>query len=146
MIPVADLPALNAVLNSASAILLISGYALIRKGQVRAHKTAMLGATLTSTVFLASYLYYHAHHGVTKFPAAGTVRSVYFFILFTHTVLAALQVPLILTTLYWAAKGEIAKHKTIARLTLPVWVYVSVTGVVIYVMLYQIKYNVTHLI
>ena len=146
MIHLSDLPLIDAVLNSASAVLLVLGYIFIRRGWVRAHQTAMIGATLTSTVFLGCYLYYHAHHGVTKFPGTGFVRSLYFAILFTHTILAGLQVPLILRTLYWAAKGEISRHKAIARLTLPIWVYVSVTGVVIYVMLYQIKYDITQLI
>ena len=132
------LPHLNAILNSASATLLVLGYCFIRAGAVKAHKAAMLSATATSTLFLLSYLYYHAHHGVTRFPGQGLLRTVYFVILTTHTILAAVQVPLILKTLFHGFRGELSKHKTIARITLPIWIYVSVTGVVIYWMLYRI--------
>ena len=133
-------PPLNAFLNATTALLLIIGYLFIRRGKLSGHKVCMLLATLTSAVFLACYLYYHAHHGITKFQGAGLVRRVYFFILTTHTILAALQLPLIITTLYRAFQGDFDKHKIIARLTLPIWLYVSVTGVVVYWMLYQVNY------
>ena len=139
-IPLAVLPVLNATLNSASAVLLASGYVLIRRRAVAAHKACMLAATATSTIFLISYLYYHAHHGITKFQGTGIVRPVYFTILISHTFLAALQVPLILTTLYQAFRGNFQKHRAIARITLPIWLYVSITGVVVYWMLYRIRY------
>ena len=130
-------PPLNASLNTATAILLIFGYFLIKQRAITAHTICMLLATLTSTVFLACYLYYHAHHGITKFQGTGLIRITYFTILTTHTILAAVQVPLILKTLYHAFRGDFYKHIRIARITLPIWLYVSVTGVVVYWMLYR---------
>lgn len=134
-------PPLNASLNAVTALLLIFGYFLIKQRAITGHTICMLLATFTSTLFLISYLYYHAHHGVTKFAGMGPVRSVYFFILTTHTILAALQVPLILMTLYRAFRGQFSKHRAIARRTLPIWLYVSVTGVVVYWMLYRMSYS-----
>jgi putative membrane protein len=100
----------------------------------------MLSACVTSTLFLISYLYYHAHHGVTRFAGTGFVRPVYFVILATHTVLAVVIVPLILTVLYWAARRDYARHTMYARVTFPCWLYVSVTGVIIYWMIYRISW------
>jgi putative membrane protein len=134
----ADLPALNACLNATSATFLLLGYWQIRQKKITAHRVCMSAAFLTSVLFLTSYLYYHYHHGSTKFAGQGAVRLVYFAILLTHTVLAALIVPLILLTLQRALKGEFARHRPLARWTLPLWLYVSVTGVIVYLMLYQL--------
>jgi putative membrane protein len=134
----ADLPALNACLNATSATFLLLGYWQIRQKKIAAHRFCMSAAFLTSILFLASYLYYHYHHGSTKFAGQGAVRLVYFAILLTHTVLAAVIVPLILLTLQRALKGEFARHRLLARWTLPLWLYVSVTGVIVYWMLYQL--------
>jgi uncharacterized membrane protein YozB (DUF420 family) len=133
----ADLPALNACLNATSAVFLLLGYWQIRQKKIAAHRFCMSAAFLTSVLFLASYLYYHYHHGATKFPGQGAVRLIYFAILLTHTVLAAVIVPMILITLRRALKGDFARHRPLARWTLPLWLYVSVTGVVVYLMLYQ---------
>ena len=133
-------PALNASLNAASALLLILGYTMIRQRAITGHTICMLSATCTSTVFLVCYLYYHAHHGATRFPGTGPVRFVYFAILISHTILAVVQVPLILTTLTRAFRSQFDKHIRIARITLPIWLYVSVTGVVVYWMLYRMEY------
>ena len=134
------LPAVNACLNGASAVLIGVGYYCIRTGRRNAHKRLMLSGFVTSTLFLISYLYYHLvlHAGVTPFQGAGLWRPVYFAILLSHTILAAAIVPLILVTLYRALKGNFARHKAVARWTFPIWLYVSVTGVVIYLMLYKI--------
>jgi uncharacterized membrane protein YozB (DUF420 family) len=133
-----DLPAANALLNALSAALLLAGYLLIRARRQAAHRIAMLGALASSTLFLASYLYYHAHVGSVRFTGQGPLRTVYFFILGTHTVLAAAIVPLVLVTLQRALRGRFHRHRRIARITLPLWAYVSVTGVVIYWMLYRL--------
>ncbi len=132
------LPHLNAFLNSTSAILLIAGYRFIRSGRVRAHRNCQVAAFITSLVFLVSYVTYHYYHGETRFPGQGIVRPLYFTILITHVVLAIVIVPLVLTTLYRAARGDFIRHKRIARVTLPLWLYVSVTGVIVYLMLYHI--------
>ena len=132
------LPHLNAILNSTSAILLIAGYSFIRKGRINAHRNCQLTAFTTSTLFLISYLTYHYYHGATRFPGQGIVRPVYFAILFTHTILAVVIVPMILLTLYRAARRDFIRHRRIARWTLPLWLYVSITGVIVYLMLYQI--------
>ena len=134
----ADLPALNACLNATSAVFLLLGYWQIRQKKVTAHRFFMSAAFLTSVLFLTSYLYYHYHYGSTKFQGQGAVRLVYFAILLTHTVLAAVIVPMILITLRRALKGEFARHRPLARWTLPLWLYVSVTGVVVYLMLYRL--------
>ena len=132
------LPHVNAILNSTSAILLVTGYSFIRNGRVNAHRNCQLTAFATSTLFLISYLTYHYYHGSTRFTGQGIVRPLYFAILLTHTILAVVIVPLILLTLYRAARQDFARHRRIARWTLPLWLYVSVTGVIVYLMLYQI--------
>lgn len=131
-------PALNAALNGTSAILLLSGYCFIRRRKVTAHRACMVAAFLTSTAFLISYLIYHARVGSVPFQGQGWIRPVYFFILFTHIVLAASIVPLALVTLSRALREQFDRHKRIARWTLPIWLYVSVTGVVIYFLLYHL--------
>ncbi len=133
-------PALNAGLNVCTTLLLLTGWFLIKQRAITGHTVAMLSATLTSTLFLACYIYYHYHHGRTLFPGQGWIRPVYFTILLTHTVLAVVQVPLILMTLFRALRGDLPKHVRIARITLPIWLYVSVTGVVVYWMLYRVTY------
>jgi uncharacterized membrane protein YozB (DUF420 family) len=132
-----SLPALNAVLNTSSAILLVTGYVFVRAGRLRMHRTMMLAAFACSAMFLTSYLIYHAHVGSVKFAGQGIIRIVYFSILGTHTILAAAIVPLALITLSRALRGRFRKHRTIAVWTFPLWLYVSVTGVVIYLMLYR---------
>lgn len=133
-----QLPALNAILNSASALMLLLGYRFIRKRKILAHRICMLGAFLTSVLFLVSYLTYHYFHPTTLFQGPGWVRPIYFFILFSHVILAVVIVPLVLTTLSRALRGQFMAHRRIARITLPLWLYVSVTGVLVYLMLYQI--------
>jgi uncharacterized membrane protein YozB (DUF420 family) len=138
MIPLSVLPTLNAILNSLSALLLLNGYVAIRRRQVRLHKMSMLGAFATSSLFLISYLVYHAQIGSRPFTGQGWIRSLYFGILISHTVLAAAIVPLVLMTLRRALRADFARHVPIARRTLPLWLYVSVTGVVVYWMLYRL--------
>jgi uncharacterized membrane protein YozB (DUF420 family) len=132
------LPHVNALLNSTSAFLLIAGYSLIRRGRVKAHRNCQLTAFATSTLFLISYLTYHYYHGATPFPGQGIVRPLYFTILLTNTILAVVIVTMILLTLYRAARMDFVRHRRIARWTLPLWLYVSVTGVVVYLMLYHL--------
>jgi putative membrane protein len=134
----ADLPVLNAVLNAMSAILLSAGYRFIRRRQITAHKRCMLAACTTSALFLISYLTYHYYVGSMPFRGQGWVRPLYFTILISHTILAAAIVPLVLITLFRAWKADFVGHAHLARWTLPIWLYVSVTGVIIYVMLYQL--------
>jgi len=134
---VTDLPAVNALLNASSAALLLTGYVLIRRGRRQAHRRVMLSAVACSTLFLVSYLVYHAHVGSVRFRGQGAVRPLYFTILVTHTVLAAAIVPLVGVTLVRALRERFDRHRRIARITLPLWGYVSVTGVVIYWMLYR---------
>jgi uncharacterized membrane protein YozB (DUF420 family) len=131
-------PAINASLNGTSAVLLATGRIFIARGRMAAHRACMLAAVASSTLFLGCYLYYHAHVGSVRFPGQGWTRPLYFSILISHTVLAAAVVPLVLVTLTRALKGRFDRHRAIARWTFPVWMYVSVTGVVIYVMLYRI--------
>jgi len=133
-------PALNAFLNGTSAVLIGAGFYCIKSGRREAHKRFMLTAFVTSTLFLISYLYYHLvlRAGVTHFKGEGLWRPIYFAILLSHTFLAVIVVPFILVTLYRALAGNFARHKAIARYTFPIWLYVSVTGVVIFVMLYKI--------
>jgi uncharacterized membrane protein YozB (DUF420 family) len=135
---VSDLPAVNATLNGISAAFLVSGYVLIRRGRREAHKRCMLGALSTSTLFLISYVVYHANVGSRPFTATGPVRIVYFSILITHVVLAAAILPLALVTTARGLREQYVKHVKVARWTLPLWLYVSVTGVIIYLMLYQL--------
>ena len=133
---VADLPALNATLNAASGVLLVIGWLMIKSGRVTAHKVFMGAAFLVSTLFLVSYLVYHARVGSVPFEGTGTIRVVYFVILISHIILAATVVPLATVTIVLALRGRFATHKRIARWTLPIWLYVSVTGVIVYLMLY----------
>jgi len=135
---VSALPTLNAVLNTTSAILLAAGFAFIRRRQVTAHLTCMLSAFIVSTLFLISYVVYHYHAGSRPFTGQGWIRPVYFFLLITHLVLAAGVVPLTLTTIYRALSSRFDRHVQIARWTLPIWLYVSVTGVLVYWMLYHL--------
>lgn len=135
---ISNLPHLNALLNTTSALFLTAGYRFIRAGFVRAHRNCQIAAFGTSTVFLISYLSYHYYHGDTRFLGQGIVRPFYFAILISHVVLAIVIVPLVLITLYRAARGDFIRHKRIARWTLPLWLYVSVTGVIVYLMLYHI--------
>jgi putative membrane protein len=137
LIGVADLPAVDATLNATAAVLLVTGYTLIRLGRRDTHKKVMLAAFAMSILFLVSYLVYHSQAGSKRFPGQGTVRAVYFTILTTHTVLAAAVPVLAVVTLRRAWRGDFARHRRLARWTLPIWLYVSVTGVVVYWMLYQ---------
>lgn len=134
-----DLPALNATLNATSAALLIVGFVLIRRRRIAAHRTCMLAAFVTSCLFLVSYITYHFQAGTTRFQGQGWIRTLYFSILFTHTPLAVAIVPLAIVTLRRGLRAEYVRHKRLARWTLPLWLYVSVTGVMIYVMLYQLQ-------
>lgn len=131
-------PALNATLNGASAFLIITGRVFIARQQVSRHRACMIAAVVTSSFFLAGYLYYHAHVGSVHFPGQGWVRLLYFTILISHTVLAATVPPLVITTLIFALREKFDRHRKIARWTYPIWLYVSVTGVVVYIMLYRI--------
>jgi len=137
LIRLEDLPKLNAVLNATAAVLLVCAYILIRSGRREAHKRVMLAAFTVSVLFLISYLTYHAQVGSVHYPHSGAIRSVYLTILFTHTVLAAAVPVLAVITLRRGLRGMFVRHKAIARWTLPIWLYVSVTGVVVYLMLYQ---------
>jgi len=137
-IPVSSLPRLNACLNAASAVLLVTGYSFIRRKKVLAHKICMLSAVACSAVFLASYIYFHFKAGVIYLQGRGWIRPAYFTILTTHTILAVAILPLVLITLTFALRARFAKHKAIARWTFPIWLYVSVTGVVIYWLLFVV--------
>jgi putative membrane protein len=137
LISISSLPAVNATLNGISALLLISGFIAIRKGNRRTHRAFMLSALGVSMLFLVSYLYYHSQAGTTRFTAQGWVRAVYFVILGSHTILAMLIVPLVIATLYFAVRENFERHRRLARVTLPTWLYVSVTGILVYLMLYQ---------
>ncbi|PYX93999.1 MAG: DUF420 domain-containing protein [Acidobacteria bacterium] len=130
-------PVINASLNSASAILLLIGHSLIKRGRMAAHRAVMLSAVATSALFLSSYLYYHYHVGSVHFRGPGWSRPVYFSILISHTILAAVIVPLIIITLIRALRERFDRHAAIARWTYPLWIYVSVTGVIVYFMLYH---------
>jgi putative membrane protein len=130
-------PKINATLNGCSAVLLVTGRVLIARGRRGAHRAVMLTAFTTSCLFLASYLYYHVHVGSVHFRGTGWSRPVYFSILISHTILAAVIVPMVIITLNHALRGRFDRHRAIARWTFPLWLYVSVTGVVVYLMLYQ---------
>jgi len=132
------LPHLNACLNGTSAILLFSGYSFIRARNVTAHRACQIAALVVSLLFLASYLTYHYHHGATRFLGVGLVRPLYFTILTSHTILAIAIVPLVFLSFYRAFRGDFVRHRRIARITLPLWLYVSITGVIVYLMLYHI--------
>ena len=138
MLALTDLPAVNAALNATSAVLLVSGYRFIRRRQVTAHQRCMIAACVTSSLFLLSYLVYHYNIGSMPFRGQGWVRSLYFTILISHTILAVVILPMVVVTLFRAWKADFVKHARLARWTLPVWLYVSVTGVIIYCMLYQL--------
>ena len=131
-------PVINAALNGTSAVLLVIGRNFIKHGRMAAHRAVMIAALATSSVFLVSYLYYHAHVGSVHFPGQGWVRPVYFSILISHTILAAVIVPMVIITVSRALRERFDRHRIIARWTFPLWLYVSVTGVVIYLMLYQL--------
>jgi uncharacterized membrane protein YozB (DUF420 family) len=135
---VQDLPALNATLNGIAGLFLLAGFYFIRTRQIGRHRRAMLGAFATSTLFLVSYVIYHANVGSRPFPGRGAIRIVYFTILVTHIVLAAAIVPMALVTLRRGLIRDDARHRRIAKITWPIWMYVSVTGVIIYLMLYQL--------
>ncbi len=132
------LPHLNACLNATSAILLFSGYRFIRAGNVAAHRACQVSALVVSLLFLASYLTYHFNHGTTRFQGTGLARPFYFTVLTSHTILAIVIVPLVVLTFYRAFRNDFVRHRRIARITLPLWLYVSITGVIVYLMLYQI--------
>jgi uncharacterized membrane protein YozB (DUF420 family) len=132
------LPHLNAILNGTSAVLLFAGYTFIRSRNVAAHRACQVSALIVSLLFLASYLTYHYYHGATRFQGAGLARPIYFTILISHTILAVVIVPLVIVTFYRALRQDFVRHRRIARVTLPLWLYVSVTGVIVYLMLYHI--------
>lgn len=132
------LPHLNAALNATSFLLLVAAFYQIRRGNVQAHRRLMLSALAVSALFLVSYVTYHAQYGSVRFQGQGIVRTIYFVILVTHIILAAAIVPLVLVTVRRALRGDFAPHRRIARWTYPLWLYVSVTGVVVYVMLYHL--------
>ena len=132
------LPHLNAALNASSFILLSTGYYFIRRGRVIAHRICQLAALTVSILFLISYVTYHQHHGTTRFTGQGIARSVYFTILTSHTILAVVIVPFVIVTFLRAFRGDFQRHRALARWTLPMWLYVSVTGVLVYVMLYHL--------
>lgn len=134
----AAFPALNAGLNATCAVLLLTGWALIKTGRREAHRFAMVAAFLCSALFLACYLWYHFHVGSVRFQKTGPIRAVYFTILITHTTLAVAVLPVILRSLYLAAKDRFEEHRRWARWAFPIWLYVSVTGVTVYWMLYRL--------
>lgn len=141
-----DLPAVNATLNGMAAILLVTGWFFIRTKNIRAHKTCMISAFVMSALFLTCYLTYHTYRvsttgqGSTPFPGTGIWKTIYFLVLIPHIILAVVMLPMILRTFYLAIRQDFVRHRRLARITLPIWVYVSVTGVLVYVMLYQISW------
>ena len=137
MLSLSDLPALNATLNGVAGLFLLAGYYFIRQRQIARHRAAMIGAFAMSTLFLISYVIYHANIGSKPFLGQGPIRVVYFAILITHIILATAVLPLALVTLARGLKRDDARHRRIAKITWPIWMYVSVTGVVVYLMLYQ---------
>lgn len=139
MLEISDLPTVNASLNSFSVIILIVGYVFIRQKKIAAHKKCMLAAFSVSVLFLISYVIYHANAGSTPFTKQGWIRPVYFTILISHIILAFLIVPLAIRTLYLAWRERFEQHRRIAKITFPIWLYVSITGVLIYLMLYQMS-------
>ncbi len=134
---VTDLPALNATLNAISSVLLTTGYVLIRRGHRLAHKRCMIAALVMSAAFLTSYVIYHLNVGSVPFTGTGWIRTLYFLVLIPHVILAVAIVPMVVMTVSRALSSRFDKHKKIARWTLPLWLYVSVTGVIVYLMLYQ---------
>ena len=137
---VSFLPTFNAMLNAASGILIVTGFLLIRRKRIAAHRACMIGAVTCSSLFLISYLVYHVGFGagVTHFAGTGLVRTVYHTVLISHTILAVTVVPFVIVTLRRALRGEFARHRKVARWTFPIWLYVSVTGVIVYLMLYHL--------
>lgn len=135
---VSILPHLNAILNATSSVFLVIGYVLIRAGYETAHKRSMIAALICSAAFLTSYVVYHLHAGSRPFTGTGAIRGIYFAILITHVVLAAAILPLVLMTATRGLRSQFDRHVRIARWTLPLWLYVSVTGVIVYLMLYQL--------
>lgn len=135
---VTDLPAVNATLNAISFVFLLTGYVFIRKGQWRRHRACMIAALVMSGLFLTSYVVYHLQVGSVPFGKTGWIRTVYFAVLIPHVILAIAIVPFVLITVSRALSGRFDKHRRIARWTLPVWLYVSITGVIVYVMLYRL--------
>jgi uncharacterized membrane protein YozB (DUF420 family) len=135
-----DLPHVNAALNATASVLLVTGWLLIRSRRIAQHRLCMIAAVVTSTLFLTSYVIYHAHAGSKLFPGVGLIRTVYFAILIPHVILAALVLPFILVTFARGLRRDDTRHRRLARWTLPVWLFVSVSGVVVYVMLYRISY------
>jgi putative membrane protein len=131
-----SIPPLNAILNTASAIFLITGFSFILRGKIRQHRICMISAFVCSAVFLGFYLYFHFHAGIIRFGGQGWIRPVYFTILISHTILAIVDLPLVLITLSFALRSRFAQHRAIARWTFPIWLYVSITGVVVYWLLY----------
>ena len=138
MLQVTDLPGVNATLNGLATVLLITAWVLVKRRRLVAHRNFMIAALVCSAVFLTSYLVYHAQVGSVRFTKQGTIRTIYFTILLTHTVLAVAIVPMVLVTLSRGLSARYDKHRSIARWTLPLWMYVSITGVVVYWMLYRI--------
>ena len=138
MITISDLPTVNATLNTISTILLTVGFLMIRRRKIIAHRNCMIAAFVVSGFFLTSYLIYHYHAGSTPFEGSGWIRFVYFAVLIPHIILAAAILPLALITLYFALRKRFTKHRRIARWTLPIWLYVSVTGIIVYWMLYHL--------
>jgi len=137
MIGISDLATVNAGLNATAAVLIGTGFYFIKQKNIQAHKACMIAAMVVSAVFLTSYLVYHYNVGSVRFTKQGWIRGVYFPLLLTHTVLAAVVLPMILRSAFLALKGRFGKHVLIARWTFPVWMYVSVTGVIVYIMLYR---------
>ena len=131
------LPTLNAILNATSGILIIIGYVMIRRGKINAHRACMIGAVTASIIFLISYLIYHFNVGATRFAGTGWSRPFYFTVLVLHTILAVVLAPVVVVTLRRALKGDFKRHRKIARWTFPMWISVSITGVLVYFMLYH---------
>ena len=140
IVSVSDLPHLNAALNATSAILLTIGWFLIKARRIQAHRRMMIAAFISSALFLVSYLIYHANIGSKLFPGTGVIRTVYFAILIPHVTLAAVVLPMAIVTLRRGLRRDDNRHRPLARITLPLWLFVSVTGVIVYLMLYWIQY------
>ena len=140
MPPLEAFPTINASLNATTAVLLVTGWRFIRRKRIKAHRACMIAACVTAVTFFASYIYYHAHVGTTRFPGTGTGRAIYLGILASHTVLAAAIVPLAIVTVTLGLRDRRQTHRRIARWTLPIWLYVSVTGVIVYWMLYRVRW------
>jgi putative membrane protein len=136
LLPLSSLPALNASLNAACTVFLLCGYYFIRQKKIFQHRICMITAFICSSAFLTSYIYFHVHAGIIRFGGQGVIRPVYFALLITHTFLAIVNLPLVLLTLSFAVREKFASHRRIARWTFPIWLYISVTGVIIYWLLY----------